>query len=103
MFIKFKDGDIVRRINTDNIIEVEEWPATEDHPYFDEEYGEERIARAQPTRVEVVTTGIDSQYDDGGDYYSPHMDTWAYRLTLLGQSAEDFIEQLDAAMAFEEA
>lgn len=98
MLIKFKDGDsgAIRRINTDTIVEVMEWPATPEHTYFDEDYNEERTARVQEMRLDIVTSVSKATHYDGGDYPSAAQTSVnPYTIHLVGTSARDVSDALD--------
>jgi len=106
MFIRFNDADsgAIRHINSGNIIEIKTYPSTQQHEYFDEEYNEVRTRRAQPTRVEITTTGTHGHYEDGGDYGGSAGVPEIYKIPLVGAAAEDFIgrvSQIDSGR-FEE-
>lgn len=78
-------------VNTDNIVEAKIYPATP--AGVDEETGEEY--RATVTTVEIVTTAITSEYDDGGDLPEfRHTRIFPHTISLHGDNAEKFLTAL---------
>lgn len=77
-------------INTDSIVTAQVSPAT---PASVDEYTGEEY-RATLLRVEVVTTAVTSEYDDGGDYRTPNTVIRPYSFTLAGDEAEKFLAAL---------
>lgn len=80
-----------RVINMDNIVEARVYPATP--AGTDEDTGEEY--RVTATRVEIVTTAITSEYDNGGDFSDfRHTEIRPHTITLGGEDAEKFLVAL---------
>ena len=87
MYLRIGD----RIINTDNIVEARVSPATP--AGTDEETGKEY--RATSVRVEIVTTAITSEYDDGGDLPEfRHTRILPHTISLAGEDAEKFLTAL---------
>ena len=82
-------GDTI--INTENIVEATVYSAT---PAGVDEYTGEEY-RATVTTVEIVTTAITSEYDDGGDLPEfRHTRILPHTISLAGNDAEKFLTAL---------
>lgn len=87
MYLRIGD----RIINTDNIVEARVSPAT---PASVDEYTGEEY-RATSLSVEIVTTAITSEYDDGGDLPEfRHTRILPHTVSLAGDEAEKFLAAL---------
>lgn len=86
-----------RLINTDNIVEIYDWPATEEKVVPEGEEGDYdlpagHVFPAQPRRTQLVTTAIETGevgYEGQGGYSSSH-----YTIHLHGDAAEEFMGAL---------
>ena len=78
-------------LNTDNIVEARVFPAT---PAGVDEYTGEEY-RATSLSVEIVTTAITSEYDDGGDLPEfRHTRIFPHTISLHREDAEKFLVAL---------
>jgi hypothetical protein len=90
-----------RLINLSNVVEVKVTEAREEIRITSQEmaaeydYPRNDYLPARPLTVEIVTTTVTSQWDDGGDFPEfKHTEYHPYGITLRGAEAEEFLGRI---------